>query len=135
MKGYLEQLPSYVWYTCYPQLVSRICHASKEVTELLQLVLTKVLVEHPHQAMWVLVAVLKSSKDSRQQRAHAVLNKAKSTASTQDTHTCHAHTCHALRVRETHAHTPVTHTHPITHHFSSYISLSFSPPPLSLPLS
>lgn len=77
MARMINKLPSYQWYTCYPQLVSRICHPNKDIIELLQQILVKVLKEFPHQALWSLMAITKSLTSQRAHRANAVIAKAK----------------------------------------------------------
>jgi serine/threonine-protein kinase ATR len=73
----INRLPSYQWYICYLQLISRICHPSKDVHELLQQILVKVLKEYPRQALWPLMAITKSLNPVRATRANSVINKAK----------------------------------------------------------
>ncbi len=73
----IKTLPAYQWYTCYLQLISRICHPTKDVHELLQQILVKVLQTYPHQALWPLMAITKSLNTSRAHRAADVIAKAK----------------------------------------------------------
>ncbi|KAI9793452.1 MAG: serine/threonine-protein kinase M1 [Candelina submexicana] len=75
IKKYTDRLPAYVFYTALPQIVARICHSNSESHDLLVLMIIKVVSTHPQQALWTLLAVVKSSDKLRAQRGVMCLNK------------------------------------------------------------
>ena len=75
MRKYIETLPAYVFYTALPQIVARICHPNKEVLGLLQDIIIKVVAGHPQQALWTLLAVVKSSSKDRAARGATCLSR------------------------------------------------------------
>ncbi len=50
-----ERIPAYKFLTAFPQLISRICHPHAEIAALLRRIISKVLVAHPQQCMWMMV--------------------------------------------------------------------------------
>lgn len=90
-RKFVSRFPSYLWYTCYPQLVSRISHPNTEIfenlqvsglyllhtyfTHLFQAILLKVLNDYPNQALWSVVAITQHKQKERNERAQAVLAK------------------------------------------------------------
>ena len=80
IRKYLERLPAYVFYTALPQLVSRISHPHPEVWKLLQSIITKIVLHHPQQALWSIIAVAKSSDPERSSRGYNILNNLKSSS-------------------------------------------------------
>lgn len=77
MQSFISSIPSYKWYTCFPQLVSRICHTNRQVYDCLQTLLVKVLGEFPQEALWALMSITESLTAPRATRANAVLQMAK----------------------------------------------------------
>ena len=69
------ELPSYIWLTVYPQLISRICHKNLQVLEILKGIIARVLAKHPRQALWALAAVIRSKEQQRMKPAMAILAK------------------------------------------------------------
>ena len=67
------ELPSYIWLSVYPQLISRITHPNVEVLSILKVIISRVLAKHPRQALWSLVAVIRSREDSRKRPAKSIL--------------------------------------------------------------
>jgi hypothetical protein len=59
IQQYLEWLAPYQFFSAFPQLVSRICHAQPEVSQLLQELIARLLAIFPQQAMWMMMAVSK----------------------------------------------------------------------------
>lgn len=72
-----ERLPAYQFLTAIPQLASRIGHANVNVHQVLESILVNVLCVYPHQTLWQLLAVARSSSKLRAQRMNAVFHKAK----------------------------------------------------------
>lgn len=73
-----EKIPAYKFLTAFPQLISRICHPHADVTALLRRIIAKVLVAHPQQSMWMMIAVLKSSYSVRAKRCREIIDMAAS---------------------------------------------------------
>lgn len=74
MRKYIDRLPPFVWYTAFSQVVARICQINKTIYGLLVDIVTKVVSGHPQQALWALLAVVKSSSRDRADRGYACLN-------------------------------------------------------------
>eukprot|EP00026_Physarum_polycephalum_P005034 Phypoly_transcript_05060.p1 GENE.Phypoly_transcript_05060~~Phypoly_transcript_05060.p1 ORF type:complete len:665 (+),score=115.45 Phypoly_transcript_05060:90-1997(+) len=75
VKELKDQLPAYQWITCFPQIISRICHKTPEVWEILQNIIAKVLLEYPQQGLWAMISMSKSNVQLRQQRANEIMRK------------------------------------------------------------
>ncbi|KAK8184448.1 hypothetical protein BC567DRAFT_246964 [Phyllosticta citribraziliensis] len=73
----IQRLPAFIFYTALPQMITRICHTRQATYELLASMIVKVVGEHPRQALWGLLAVVKSTNTSRSNRGMAVLTKVK----------------------------------------------------------
>ncbi|KAK8173648.1 hypothetical protein IWX90DRAFT_148777 [Phyllosticta citrichinensis] len=73
----IQRLPAFIFYTALPQMITRICHTRQATYELLARIIVKVVGEHPRQALWGLLAVVKSTNTSRSNRGMAVLTKVK----------------------------------------------------------
>jgi serine/threonine-protein kinase ATR len=73
----VKKIPVYQWYTCLPQLVSRICHRHPEVFALLEEIILKVLSTYPQQAMWSMIALHHSRLPIRKKRAISIFRRAK----------------------------------------------------------
>ena len=73
----IQELGPQIWYTCYSQLISRICHPNPSVASLLQKILVKIMVQFPQQALWGLIAVTKSQSPARKQKAQEVIVRSK----------------------------------------------------------
>ncbi|KAI9673387.1 MAG: serine/threonine-protein kinase M1 [Caeruleum heppii] len=80
LKKYQAKLPAFVFYTALPQIVARICHPNKEVFAILQTIIVKVVSTHPQQALWTLLAVVKSSNKDRAARGATCLSMIKEQA-------------------------------------------------------
>ncbi|OXB65008.1 hypothetical protein ASZ78_000217 [Callipepla squamata] len=71
-----NQLAPYQFLTAFSQLISRICHSHDEVFAVLMVIVAKVFLAYPQQAMWMMTAVSKSSYPMRVNRCKEILNKA-----------------------------------------------------------
>ncbi|XP_012937158.1 serine/threonine-protein kinase ATR [Aplysia californica] len=67
-----QQLAPYQFFTAFPQLISRICHARVEVFQLLQDIIASLLLQYPQQALWMMMAVSKSSYLMRVKRCQEI---------------------------------------------------------------
>lgn len=54
-----DNLAPYQFLTAFSQLISRVCHSSNEVFNVLMTIVAKVLLAYPQQAMWLMTAVSK----------------------------------------------------------------------------
>ncbi|MCJ1313521.1 serine/threonine-protein kinase M1 [Agyrium rufum] len=68
MKKYIDRLPAFVFYTAFSQIVARICHSNQTVYGSLVDIIVKVVTTHPQQALWTLLATVKSSAKDRSSR-------------------------------------------------------------------
>ncbi|XP_071354256.1 serine/threonine-protein kinase ATR [Trachinotus anak] len=69
-------LAPYQFLTAFSQLISRVCHSSDEVFNVLMTIVAKVYLAYPQQAMWLMTAVSKSSYTMRMNRCNQILKKA-----------------------------------------------------------
>lgn len=58
-------LPPFLFFTAFSQLVSRICHPSAEVYNVLKTIIVILIQNFPQQSMWMILSVYKSSYTSR----------------------------------------------------------------------
>ena len=89
IKKYIDRLPSFVFYTAFAQIVARICHPHERIHSCLVDIVAKVVVAHPQQAMWTLLALVKSKKqEDRVSRGREVWTKVQEYAKklSSDTH-------------------------------------------------
>jgi len=61
MSGFSQKLAPYQFLTAFPQLISRICHTHVDVFHQLKDITARLLASFPQQAMWLMMAVSKSS--------------------------------------------------------------------------
>ncbi|XP_027130563.1 serine/threonine-protein kinase ATR [Larimichthys crocea] len=71
-----DNLAPYQFLTAFSQLISRVCHSSDEVFNVLMTIVAKVFLAYPQQAMWLMTAVSKSSYPMRMNRCNQILKKA-----------------------------------------------------------
>ncbi|XP_052214022.1 serine/threonine-protein kinase ATR-like isoform X2 [Dreissena polymorpha] len=67
-----KTLAAYQLFFTFSQLTSRICHAHQEVFEVLKTIIARLVVAFPHQALWLLMAVSKSSNSNRANRSQEI---------------------------------------------------------------
>ena len=68
VRKHIDRLPAFVFYTALSQIVARICHPNQAVYSLLVDIVVKVVIVHAPQALWTLLAVVKSSSKDRANR-------------------------------------------------------------------
>ncbi|KAL1916083.1 uncharacterized protein VTP21DRAFT_6087 [Calcarisporiella thermophila] len=73
-----ERLPAYQFLTCFPQIISRICHRNKNVFQVLEMIIINVLTSYPQQALWSMMSVSRSTYSIRKSRCNNILAKLKS---------------------------------------------------------
>ena len=64
----IDRLPAFTFYTALSQIMARICHPNHAVYSLLVDIVVKVVIQHAPQALWTLLAVVKSSSKDRASR-------------------------------------------------------------------
>lgn len=75
IKKYVDRLPAFVFYTALSQIVARICHTNQAVYSLLIDIVAKVVIQHAPQALWPLLAMIKSSSKDRANRGVACMTR------------------------------------------------------------
>ncbi|KAI0215805.1 Serine/threonine-protein kinase ATR [Lamellibrachia satsuma] len=78
MSGFCQKLAPYQFLTAFPQLISRICHTHADVFAQLKEITARLLATFPQQAMWLMMAVSKSSFQTRVKRCQEIFGLAKS---------------------------------------------------------
>lgn len=77
IKKYSEKLPAWMFYTAFPQIMSRIVHPNDQVYEHIQNIIVKVVSMYPQQALWSLTAVCKSTSRDRSSRGARIISQIK----------------------------------------------------------
>ncbi|GAB0096643.1 Serine/threonine-protein kinase ATR [Sergentomyia squamirostris] len=67
-------LPSYMFFTAFSQLASRICHPSNDVFKVLKVILVKLIKDFTQQSLWMILSVLKSSYNNRSKRCAEIIH-------------------------------------------------------------
>ncbi|KIX02531.1 uncharacterized protein Z518_08472 [Rhinocladiella mackenziei CBS 650.93] len=75
IKKYMERLQPVLLYTILPQVVARICHGNKTVSDILGSIVVKVVRAFPQQAFWTLLAVVESQQKDRALKGTGIVNK------------------------------------------------------------
>ncbi|KAI4208635.1 MAG: hypothetical protein LQ348_000112 [Seirophora lacunosa] len=75
VKKYCDRLPGFVFYTAFSQIVARIVHPNPSVYPLLIEIVAKVVGTYPQQALWTVLAVVKSSSKERALRGRQCLDR------------------------------------------------------------
>jgi len=73
-----QKLPTYMFLTAFPQIISRICHKNKNVFQVLESIIITVLSVYPQQALWQMMSVYRSTYKIRAKRCNVIFGKAKS---------------------------------------------------------
>ncbi|KAI8906309.1 hypothetical protein EDD86DRAFT_210343, partial [Gorgonomyces haynaldii] len=71
----LEKVPTFIFLTAVPQMVSRISHKHSEVHQILETILVRVLSIYPQQSVWHLISVAKSTIQTRSRRVQSIFTK------------------------------------------------------------
>lgn len=61
-------LPLFIFYSAFSQIISRICHPSNEVYQVLKTIIINLLLAYPQQSLWMISQVFKSTYSNRQKR-------------------------------------------------------------------
>lgn len=71
---FCDNLPAFMFYTAFSQLVSRICHLSSEVFAVLKKIIIKLILQFPQQSLWTIMNVSKSSYNNRVKRCTEIFS-------------------------------------------------------------
>eukprot|EP01080_Neovahlkampfia_damariscottae_P000138 gene138-4384_t len=71
----IEQIPTYMWMTVLPQLVSRICHQNQLVLNILFKIFVTIAQKYPKQLLWSLASVRFSCIRERNRNAEVLINQ------------------------------------------------------------
>lgn len=74
MQRYMDSLPTFMFFTAFSQLVSRICHPNTETYTILKSILVKLIKAYPQQSLWMFLAVYKSTYENRVKRCREILH-------------------------------------------------------------
>ncbi|KAG8865167.1 serine/threonine-protein kinase M1 [Tulasnella sp. 330] len=72
----LGALPSFQWFTAFPQIVSRIEHPSPRTFKLLARIVAAVIKAYPGQALWLFTTVVQSKRAERKKRGAQIIQHA-----------------------------------------------------------
>ncbi|XP_065918364.1 serine/threonine-protein kinase ATR-like isoform X5 [Dysidea avara] len=78
ISDFTEMLPPYQFLVAFSQLVSRVTHPNMDVFYHIEAIVLKLLRYFPQQALWMMIAISKSTYPERQQRCKRILEKAMS---------------------------------------------------------
>ncbi|KAG0338696.1 serine/threonine-protein kinase M1 [Podila horticola] len=68
-----DTLPPYMFLSAFPQIISRMCHKNADAFEVLQRIISAVVVAFPDQATWQMVSVSKSIVPERKRVCNSIL--------------------------------------------------------------
>jgi len=74
IKNFSRKLPAYQFLTAFSQIISRICHPSPSVWEILEDIISRIFLAYKDQAFWTIVAVSKSSFSMRMERCSQIFS-------------------------------------------------------------
>ena len=70
-----QQLPDYQFLTALPQLMSRVCHPSPTICNILKNIVARTLNTYPQQAMWSIIGLVKSKITERRHAARDIVGR------------------------------------------------------------
>lgn len=73
---YAQDISACKWYTCTPQIASRIGHSNPEAIKTVKLLLLKILVDFPEQAIWHVCSLLHSLNSERRATGKVLIREA-----------------------------------------------------------
>ncbi|KAK6532224.1 serine/threonine-protein kinase M1 [Arthrobotrys megalospora] len=76
-KGCLQSMPTFVFLTALPQIMSRVGIPSESTWGVLEKIILRILIAYPQHTMWSILAVFKSGQVERRNRANKILNRLK----------------------------------------------------------
>ncbi|KAK3079557.1 hypothetical protein LTS18_004565, partial [Coniosporium uncinatum] len=75
LRKYVDRVPAFIFYTAFPQIISRISHPQLQVWDTLSSIILRVASFHPQQALWSLLATSKAISPEKSKRGMEILNK------------------------------------------------------------
>ncbi|XP_026682047.1 serine/threonine-protein kinase atr [Diaphorina citri] len=77
IENFISKLPTYMFFSAFSQIVSRICHPHDECFRLLRSIIVKCILEYPNHALWMFMSLHKSPYQLRLNRFNNVLKDAR----------------------------------------------------------
>ncbi|TRM67831.1 hypothetical protein BD626DRAFT_449908 [Schizophyllum amplum] len=71
----IKKVPTYKWYTAFPQIVSRIGLQNDTAYEMLADLISRVISEYPNQTLWLFTSAVKSKQGQRKMRGRELMSK------------------------------------------------------------
>lgn len=81
LQKYIERIPAASLFTILSQVVARICHRNRTVYQILLQIIIRTTLAFPQQALWSVLAILKSASKEREARGRNCFQKIMSHAS------------------------------------------------------
>lgn len=69
-----QYLPLFTFYTTFSQIISRICHPSIDVYNVLKTIIIRLIQKFPQQSLWMILPAFKSSYANRVKRCTEIFN-------------------------------------------------------------
>ncbi|KAF3207545.1 serine/threonine-protein kinase M1, variant 2 [Orbilia oligospora] len=76
-RGCLHNIPTFVFLSALPQIMSRVGIQSESTWVVLEKIILRILVAYPQHTMWSILAVFKSGQSDRKNRATKILSRLK----------------------------------------------------------
>ncbi|RVD85244.1 uncharacterized protein DFL_003570 [Arthrobotrys flagrans] len=76
-KGCLHNIPTFVFLSALPQIMSRVGIQSESTWVVLEKIILRILIAYPQHTMWSILAVFKSGQADRRNRATKILSRLK----------------------------------------------------------
>jgi serine/threonine-protein kinase ATR len=73
---YAQDIPACKWYTCTPQIASRIGHQNAEAIKTVKLLLRNILIDFPEQGIWHVCSLLHSLNSERRAAGKVLIREA-----------------------------------------------------------
>uniref|UniRef100_A0A8D9BTK4 non-specific serine/threonine protein kinase n=2 Tax=Cacopsylla melanoneura TaxID=428564 RepID=A0A8D9BTK4_9HEMI len=73
IENFISKLPTYMFFTAFSQIVSRICHPHDECFRLIRAIIVRCILEYPNHALWMFMSLHKSPYQLRLNRFNTVL--------------------------------------------------------------
>ncbi|KAK6518484.1 serine/threonine-protein kinase M1, variant 2 [Arthrobotrys conoides] len=76
-RGCLHSIPTFVFLSALPQIMSRVGIQSESTWAVLEKIILRILITYPQHTMWSILAVFKSGQSDRRNRATRILSRLK----------------------------------------------------------
>ncbi|ODN03482.1 Serine/threonine-protein kinase atr [Orchesella cincta] len=81
IKRMVAGIPAYILITAFSQLISRLCHSHRKTWTDLREIIVSIICAHPHQTLWMIMAVTKSLNSQRKKRCLEIYTSVEKTKS------------------------------------------------------